>query len=123
MIPWPVALLTLCYGIVAALSGATLWEILLKTLDRPLVWPAAWLVLSGAAMIGLPLLKSWARTTALIGLAWMILTMLVLAWGLAVGGHGMGGLLATIVAGVLLIPVRYLRRPHVKSWFTKTVDG
>ena len=117
MIPWPVALLALFYGIVAALSAAAFWRVLLDSLDRSLVWPAAWLLLSAAAMIGLPLLKPWARVVAVAGLVWMMVNSLVLAGGLIAAGHPVGGLCVTLASGVLVIAVRYWRRPNVKAWF------
>ena len=46
MVPWPVALLALFYGVVAAMSAANLWKILAGVSDKPVAWALVWVVLS-----------------------------------------------------------------------------
>ena len=117
MIPWPIALLTLFYGLLAALCGATLWKIAIGAGERSALWPLAWLVLSAAVMCGLPLLKSWARRLAVASSAGLGLVTLGFALLVAGVGRPWLGLLGTLLAGTHLIVIRYLRRPTVKAWF------
>ena len=117
MVPWPIALLTLFYGLLAAVTGATVWKIVTGTLERPIVWPAAWLALSVAVMCGLPLFKPWARRLAVVGSAGLGLVTLGVALLIAGAGRPGFGLLGALLAGTHLIVIRYLRRPSVKAYF------
>ncbi len=118
MIPWPIGLLALWYGAVAALAARSCWMIMSGMSSRPLVVHLAWLVLSAGATMGLLGLKPWGRQMAI----WTsILLMVVL---LAVSGmlvlaakeHGFGFLMAMLAAAQML-PIRYLRLPKVKTLF------
>ena len=117
MVPWPIALLTLFYGLLAAVTGTTVWKIVTGTLERPIVWPAAWLALSVAVMCGLPLFKPWARRLAVVGSAGLGLVTLGVALLIAGAGRPGFGLLGALLAGTHLIVIRYLRRPSVKAYF------
>ncbi len=121
MLPWPIAVLSLVYGVIAAASAATAWRISAGLIDRPIIWPVAWLALSVAAMCGLALLKPWARTLAIIGLALIALVALAVAGLFILGARPWVALLVTLAAGVPLVMVRYLRRPTVKAFFV--ADG
>ncbi len=117
MIPWPIALLSLFYGALAAASAATVWKIAMGLTDRPLGWPLAWLAGSVGLMCGLPLLKSWARPLAVAG-SWMLVAItLSLAGLLARANHPIAALGATIGCTIHLIVIRYLGRPSVKAFF------
>lgn len=118
MVPWPVALLSLFYGILATLSAASVWRALIGDSQRSLVWPIVWFAVSASVMCGLPLLKSWARQLAVFSSACLALLMLSAAGLFAMGQQPLGGLLATLGAGVHLVIIRYLRRPVVKAYFT-----
>ena len=117
MVPWPIALLTLFYGIIAAASAATVWRIITGHAQQAMVWAASWLVLSGGIMCGLPLLKSWARTWAVFGSMLMTVLALAVAGLLAANRHPWGALLATLGAGVHVLVIRYLRRPIIRGYF------
>jgi uncharacterized membrane protein YGL010W len=120
MVPWPIALLSLGYGVIAAVSASTLWKIMMGVVDRPMVWPGAWLAVSAAAMCGLALLKPWARLLAVVGLVWVTLVTLTSAGLSALTARPEGALLATLGAGVCVVMIRYLRRPAIKALFASS---
>ena len=117
MIPLPIALLTLFYGLLAAVSASAVWKIAHGTLSRPIIWPALWLALSAALMCGLPLLKPWARSAAVAGSA--ALALMTLGFAAVVAGSGRPGLAlaGALLAGTHMIIIRYLRRPQVRECF------
>ena len=117
MVPWPIGILTLFYGVIAAASAATAWKVVIGASQQPLSWPLLWLALSGGIVYGLPLLRAWARTLAIAGSALLMLSSLAVAGRIIMAGHPLAGLLATLGAGVHGIVIRYLTRPHVKAWF------
>jgi hypothetical protein len=117
MMPWPVAFLTLFHGAVAAAAAAGLWKIGAGTSHQSAVWPLVWLVVSGGAMCGLPLLKPWGRAFAVIGSLLIILVMLALAGLLVLAQRPLGALLAVSGAAMHVIAIRYLQRPSVKAYF------
>ncbi|MBI2495557.1 MAG: hypothetical protein HYW10_03185, partial [Candidatus Omnitrophica bacterium] len=100
MVPAPIALLTLFYGIIATVSAASVWGIMNGSVDRPMAWPLAWLALSAGAMFGLPLLKPWARGLALAGSGLMALGTLAVAGVLVISGRPLGALAVTLAASV-----------------------
>ena len=120
MIPWPIALLALFYGVIATISAATVWKIVAGTVDRTLIWPLVWLVVSAGAMFGLPLLRPWGRTCAIVGLVLMAVVTLAYAGLLVLASKPLIGLAATGLAGVHVVVIRYLRRPMVKGFFHGT---
>ena len=117
MIPWPVALLTLFYGFLAAISAAAVWKIAHGTLVRPIIWPAAWLALSAALVCGLPLLKPWARSLAIAGSWALALMTLAYAGLLAAAGRPGLALAGALLAGTHFIIIRYLQRASVREYF------
>ena len=117
MIPWPIALLTLFYGLLAAVSAATAWKIATGAISRPIIWPIAWFTLSAALMCGLPLLKSWARGGAVAGSAALAAVTLAYAGILTAAGHPWLALAGGFLAGTHFIIIRYLKRPAVKAYF------
>lgn len=123
LVPRPVAFLVVFYGCVAAMSAATIWKILSGVVQRPLIWPVVWCAGSAAAVYGLALLRPWGRTLAMAGFAVMTIMTLTVAGLLAMNGHPWVALLATGGAAIYVIGIRYLSRPQVKTWFTKSVIG
>ncbi len=119
MVPWPIALLALFYGVIATISAATVWKIVAGTVDRTLVWPLAWLAVSAGAMFGLPLLRPWGRTLAIVGSVLMAVVSLAYAGLLVLAIKPLIGLAATLLSGVHVVVIRYLRRPAVKGYFSE----
>ena len=117
MIPWPIAFLTLFYGVIATLSAATIWRIATGVIARPLLRPLAWLAVSSSVTFGLPLLKSWGRTVTVAASALMALTTLAVAGLLVVGGRPLAALLVAVAAGGHILVIRYLQRPAIKAYF------
>ena len=117
MVPWPMAILTLYYGVIATLSAAMLWKVLIGASHRPLIWPMVWFVLSAGAMMGLPFLKAWARGLAIWTSTLLIVATLSVAGLLIASGHPVGALLATVGTAVHVIVIRYLQRPVIKVLF------
>ncbi len=122
MVPWPIALLALWYGALAASTGAMLW----RAADRMAWgWSATASLLAGcsaAAAIGLPLFKSWALRLA-VAVEWLVaFGLLLAAMGCVAAGRPGWGLGVTVAAGSQWIIVRYLRRPAVQSLFG-AMDG
>ena len=117
MVPWPIGILTLFYGVLATISAANVWHVLCGTSQQSMVWPLAWFVGSMAITCGLPLLKPWARWLAIAGSVVMIMISLVMADLLARSGHPWPAMAATLGAGVHLVIIRYLRRPTIKTFF------
>ena len=119
MVPWPIALLTLLYGVIATASAATVWRVVIGISEQSLLWPLTWLTLSVGAMCGLPLLKPWGRVLAIWTSVLLLLVTLAIA-GLSVrSGHPLGGLLAAFIAGTHALVIRYLQRPAVKVLFAQ----
>jgi hypothetical protein len=120
MVPWPIALLSLWFAGLAALSGSMVWKIATGAMNRSMLWPVAWWGLSTATMFGLALLKPWARSLAIVGLLWVMLVALILSGSFILAGQPWSALLATMSAGLPLVIIRYLRRPVVKAYFSET---
>ena len=118
MVPWPIALLTLFFGVIAAASGATAWKVLNGASERSLTWAVAWLALSIAIACGLPLLKRWARRLAVIGTWGLALMTLAVSAFLILSGRPLAALGSTLATVVYLVVIRYLGRPSVKTYFT-----
>jgi hypothetical protein len=117
MVPWPIALLTLLFGVMATLSLAGVVRIVTGLTTKPLIWPALWMVVSAGAAAGLPFLKPWARTLAVTGLVAMAAVALSVAGVLVLQGRPAAALLSTSGSVVYVIALRYLGRPHVRAWF------
>ena len=117
MIPWPIAILTLCYGAMAAASAATVWKISAGLSQQPIGWPLVWFAWSSATMCGLPLLKPWARWAAILGSLVLMISTLAVAGMLVLAHRPLAALLATFGAAVHVLIIRYLQRPIVKEYF------
>ena len=118
MVPWPIALLTLYYGVVAATSAAMAWKALIGVSHQPLIWPITWLALSAGAMCGLPLAKLWGRSLATWTSVLLILATLALSGMWILAGRPGAGLLVTLSTVGHFMAIRYLQRPVVKTYFT-----
>lgn len=121
MIPVPIALLTLFYGAMAALSAATVWKMFFDVTDRSMLLPLGWLALSASLMCGLPLLKPWARKLAVAASLLMMVFTLSLATLLVMRGQPSVAIIATCGAGVHGVVIRYLQRPMVKAYFQSDI--
>ncbi len=121
MIPWPVAFLSLFFGVIAAASAANLWRIVNGMSQQSIIWPVVWLGVSAGAMCGLALLKSWGRTLAIAGFIALCAVMLAMAGLLASAHHPVGAILSAVMAGVHLAAMRYLQRDATKAYFSTTV--
>ncbi len=119
MVPVPIAMLSLGYGILAAVAGTAVWKVLIGSVAGNMLWPASWLVLSLVSACGLALLKPWARTLAIVGFVLITLVILSLAGVLITSGRPVGALAAAIGTGVPLLAIRYLRRPVVRELFVQ----
>ena len=122
MIPWPIALLTLFYGVIATLSASAAWKVVSGMSERPMLWPLAWLALALSTACGLALLRPWGRRLAVAGSVIMALVTLALAGLLVMGGHPVAALLATVAASVHVIVIRYLGRPVVRGYFNRGIS-
>ena len=86
------------------------------------MWPLVWWAVSAMLVVGLALMKPWARMLAIIAST----VMTVGALGMAIIAvlpaqpEGWRSLMATCMAGGHLIIIRYLTRPQVKGWFVKS---
>lgn len=120
MIPWPIAMVVVFYAMLATASASTLWNIASGRLQGSAVWPSVWFGLSAILVMGLAFLKAWARQVAV----WASLVMMFTALGVAYlviatpNPQPARSLLATGMAGIHLVVIRYLTRPHVKGWFS-----
>ena len=117
MIPVPIALLSLFYGVVAAFAAANAWEILNGASQRPLVWPLLWLGLCAGAMVGLPMGRAWGRTLAVAAAWWLTLSSLATAAWFVRLKQPLVALLVTFTSALYILVIRYLGRPEVKDYF------
>ena len=117
MVPWPIALLTLLYGVIATASASTVWKVVAGVSHQSLLWPLGWLTLSGGAMCGLPFFQPWGRRLAIGTSTLLLLVTLAIAGLLVRAGHPLGGLLVAFIAGTHALAIRYLQRPAVKAYF------
>ncbi len=121
MVPWPIALLALFYGAVAALSAATLWKITLGWVQQSAAWAVIWLACSGGAVVGLVWLRPWGRRLA-IWTSWLLILSTVAVSGLLVAGkQPLAGLIVTFSTACHYLMIRYLKRPAVVRWFGEAV--
>ncbi len=117
MVPWPIAVLTLLYGLVAVASAASLWRIFAGMSHQMVIGPAVWLTLSATAVCGLPFAKPWGRTAAISVSVLLALLTLGIAGMLVANGRILFGLLSALLAGTHFLIIRYLQRPAVKAYF------
>ena len=124
MVPVPIALLTLFYGVIATISAANAWKILTGLSHQSLVWPIGWLAVSGGAMLGLPLLRSWGRALAIWTSALLMVATLAIAGLLVAAKHPGMGLIVTFSTAFHALVIRYLQRPAMKRYFTgEPIEG
>ena len=120
MVPWPIALLSMFYALIATAAAAQAYKIVIGMLDKPLVPQLAWLVVAAGAMIGLPLRRPWGRWLGIACAWWIVLSVLAIAAWLIVRHEPGFGLAAGLGTVVPLIAARYLTRPKVKQWCAET---
>ena len=120
MVPWPIGLLAILYAVLATSSAATVWKAVSGVIGHP-VWGAAfWCGISMALVVGLTLLRAWARVLAV----WSSVLMVIGTLGgaaLAIAQHHPDparSLVMTVMASAHLLIIRYLTRPRVKAWFS-----
>ena len=123
MVPWPIALLSLFYGAVAAASAATLWKSVSHGHASSVIWSLMWLILSAGSMCGVPLLRPWGWTMAIWTSGLLAVATLGLAGLLVANGHPAGGLAVSLSAGAQVLAIRYLQRPVVKACFKQGQIG
>ena len=121
MVPWPLAALSILYGLLAFLSAVRLVECIAQQSVAGILWTALWLVLAAGACIGLPAQKEWGRRFAVVGASLFTVAAIVGAVILVahVPPQPQQALLETLLAGVALIVIRYLSRPVIKARFTR----
>jgi len=117
MVPMPIAVLTLFYGLIATLSAAAVWRVVSGASDQSLVWAVGWLLLSAGATCGLPLLKPWGRRLAVLTSAALMAATLAVAAALIASAHPGAGLAVTCTTAFHALVIRYLVRPDVKRYF------
>lgn len=124
MVPWPIAVLTLFYGVIAAASASMSWQVIIGVAQRPLAPQLLWLLVSSGAMLGLPLLRSWGRRLAIWTSVGLMVVMLSVAGILVLAAHKVGlGLLMAAGSGLHMLAIRYLNLPSVKMYFGLVGDG
>ena len=120
MVPWPIALLSIGYTMLATSSAAAVWRHLGQGGAWSLLWAGGWCAVSVVLVAGLATLKPWARRLAV----WVSVGLMVGALGAGVLAirqvppQPMRGLFGRLMACTQLVILRYLTRPHVKAWFT-----
>ena len=119
MVPWPIALVCVGYAVIATSAAA----LMVRGQGLAVCWSGLWALLSAAVVVGLAGLRPWARRLAVWASAGMMLSALALSLLLAIQAQpdARHSLLATGMAGLQLLLVRYLTRPHVKRWFEQPV--
>lgn len=123
MVPWPIALLSLFYGVVAAISASNVWKIVTGVSDHALLWPLLWMGLCGGAMVGLPLGKAWGRMLALAAAWWLTISSVATAAWFVSLKQPLLGLLMTLTSAIYVMVIRYLGRPTIKSYFRSAEFG
>jgi hypothetical protein len=118
MVPWPIALLSLFYGVIAAASAATAWKAVQGLSRQPVIWPLLWCAVAAGAMCGLALLRPWGRTLAVVGFTALCVVTLAVAGVLVTSAHPLAAIAAAVVAGLHIMAIRYLQRAKVKALFT-----
>ena len=117
MIPWPIALLALFYGVVATSAAATACKIVFGLLEQSLLWAVVWFGFSAGAVLGLVFLKPWGRKLAIWTSLLLIVTTLAVAALLIAAKQPGWGLVVTLSTACHYLMIRYLQRPRVKAWF------
>ncbi len=119
-VPWPIALLSLLYGVIATLAAASAWKIAVGISHRQILWPLAWLGCSAGSTYGLALLKPWGRVLAICTSVLLLVVTLAIAGWFVASGRPVAGLLVACSAGTHVVVIRYLQRPAVRAYFQGT---
>jgi len=115
MIPWPIAVLSTWFGILAACAA---FNALTTSLIGVAVWSWLWCGVAFLTTITLATMRVWARRMAVGVAVFFMAGALLAALGTAMlAQHPLRILVSTAMAGVHLIVARYLTRPRVKAWF------
>ena len=127
MVPWPIALLTLFYGVITTLavahgwrlliSGDAMWAVVESARLTRIAWALVWVGVASVAMIGLPLRRPWGRNFAILTSWLLIVTTLAQAGVLVASGKPGLGLAVTFSVACHYLMIRYLKRPVVVAWF------
>ncbi len=121
MVPWPIALLALFYGVIATLSAAMVWRTAHGEISLRFAWATLWLICSAGATGGLPLLRPWGRTLAIWTSALLMVATLAVAAVLVAAGRPGIGLAVTLSTACHYVMIRYLKRPAVRRWFDEGI--
>jgi len=117
MVPLPIAGLAVYFALIAAYSAASAWKIVQGRADGSLAWALACLAVSVVTMLGLSLMRPWARRTAVFGLMFMAMLALAAAASCIAGSRPGMALAMTLSTLIPAISIRYLQRPLVKTFF------
>ncbi len=119
MIPWPLALLTMVYGLLAFLSAVQVITCAAQHALAGGLWSLVWFLLTSASAVGLPSRYAWARRCAVLTALLFVISALVGATILVLRQppQPRAALGETLLAGVALIVIRYLTRPPIKAQF------
>ena len=120
MVPWPIVVLIVGYAILATVMAADVWRVIQGHSAQLPALPLAWCAVMAALALGFSFLQPWARRLA-VGVSIFLLVGALSASVLAVlrtPPSPKAAFWGTIWAGVQLLVIRYLTRPHVKRWFS-----
>ena len=116
MIPWPIALFAIFYVCIGSSAAVMVAH------GHGSAWTIVWGGVAVALVWGLVFLKPWARALAVWSSVVMTLAALLSALMAVIvtPADPHLALLATGMAGVQLVVVRYLTRPRVRGWFMES---
>ena len=121
MVPWPLVIFITAYAVFATTMAGEAWRVWQgRSLQPLLALPLAWCAVMSALALGFSFLRPWARRLA-VGVSIFLLVGALSASVLAVlrtPPSPPAAFWGTIWAGVQLLVIRYLTRPHVKRWFS-----
>ncbi len=123
MVPWPVTIVIVAYAVLATVMGAELWRAASGGAAH-LLMPLIWCALCGTLVIGLSLMRPWARRLA-VWVSWFLLLATLgsaLVAVLHVPPQPRAAIWGTMLAALQALAIRYLTRPHVKHWFVQSVS-
>lgn len=119
MIPWPIALLCGFYTAVATFAAAAAWKGLHHDGPAAISLSAAWVAISAVVVFGLAYMKPWSRKLAVwVSTALLLSSLATAVWSIFQSPpQPSRSMIATGLASVYLVAIRYLTRPKVKVWF------
>lgn len=120
MVPWPIALLCGFYTAVAMCAASAAWKGVHSSGLAAVSLPIAWVAASAVVVGGLAYMKPWSRTLAVwVSTALLLSALMTAIWSVVQSPpQPSRSLIATGLAGVYLVAIRYLTRPRVRAWFT-----